>query len=196
MTGFILAKSKPFALAPVGPHLAVCYRFVDMGTHTSKFGPSRWIRLDLELSDELMDNGRPLSISKLYYSPSMGEKNAWRKDADTWLNLTDSEREVFDMTSVVGKPALLTVVHETRGGETYAKVAGISALPKGMVKPEPVNKTAVYLLDEHDQAVFDALPDRTKERIMASQEWLERSKNQGGAVATADAPDHNRDLNF
>jgi hypothetical protein len=193
---FIVPRAKKFQLAPAGSHRAVCCRFVDLGTHQTKYGASRWVRLDFELSDELMDDGRPLFISKTYYSPSMGEKNAWRKDADTWLNLTEAEREAFDLTTVVGKPALLTVVHESRGDETYAKVAGISALPKGMAKPEPANKIVVYLLEDHDQAVFDALPDKTRERIQVSQEWLRRQSQKNQGATKQNTHDFNDDLNF
>ena len=57
-----------FEITPAGNHVAICYAVVDLGEHESdwqgKVSLKHRVRLSWECCDELMEDGRPFSVSK------------------------------------------------------------------------------------------------------------------------------------
>ena len=51
--------------------------------------------------------------------------------------LREQELEAFDVESLLSVGCLINVIHETRNGSTYANVASVMRLPKGMTAPTP-----------------------------------------------------------
>lgn len=128
--------------------------------------------LGFELLNEEMSDGRPFTVQSTY--TLSGFKNAvLRKHMENWRAkaFTDEEFDQFDITKVVGTPALLTL-SETKEG-SYVNITGISLPPKGTPLKPLVNDKQVLVLDtgEFNQAVFDSLSDRLKEKIAQSPEY-------------------------
>lgn len=173
-----IPQPQEFELPPAGTHLAICYRLVDLGTQPGgQYGPMHKVMLGWELPDELMKDGRPFTVSG-WYTWSMGEKANLRKILEGWRGQPFSEPDFkgshrFDVKNVIGKPCLLTIVHEHKGEKTYANVTHASKLMKGQTAPPPVNKP-VYVWLSHelfDAEAFDSLPDGLKNKIMQSPEY-------------------------
>ena len=158
-----------YELAPAGTHLAICYLLVDLGPQKSTYGIKDKIAITWELPHELMDDGRPFSCSKLYTN-SLNEKANLRKDLETWRTrkFTDTELDGFDLRNVLGKACQLTIVHQTKGEKTYANIAGVVAVAKGMTVPPAHNTPRAYDRDAHDPEVFESLPKWMQEKIQAA----------------------------
>jgi hypothetical protein len=57
---------------------------------------------------------------------------------------------------------------------TYANIIGISPVPKGLVCPPSFNTPLCYNTEEHDDAVFNQLPEFIQDKIKMSDEWIAR----------------------
>ncbi len=68
------------------------------------------------------------------YTASMNEKANLRHHLEAWRGktFTDEEAEAFDVSAILGKPCMLTVMHTQKDGKTYANIAGLGAIPKGI----------------------------------------------------------------
>lgn len=173
-----LPEPQEFELPPAGTHLANCYRLIDLGTQPgSQYGPLHKIMLGWELPDEQMKDGRPFTVSG-WYTWSMGEKANLRKLLEGWRGTPFGENDFrgerrFNVKDIIGKPCLLTIVHEHKGEKTYANVSHASKLMKGQKAPPLINKPVyVWLLrDLFDPDAFDSLPDGLKTKIMQSPEY-------------------------
>lgn len=125
-----------FQPAPAGSHAAVCCDVRDLGildvTWQGKQKKQHKILVSWQI-DEPRDDGKPYMVSKRY-TLSLHEKAGLRKDLESWRGraFTEAELHQFDVETVVGKPCLLNVMHKVSGGDTYANVAGIGPLPRGM----------------------------------------------------------------
>jgi hypothetical protein len=182
-----------FEMAPGGTHIAVCYRYVDLGTQDGSYqGKPRKahkVMITWELVDEKMADGRPFSISKTY-TLSSHEKSGLRKDLEAWrgAKFTDEEIQRFDLSTLMGKPCMLNVVHNDKGEQTYANVGGIMRLPKGSASPARVNETIFFDLDARpfDAETYAKLGERLRETIAKSPEY----KAAHGEHSEANPPPH------
>ena len=173
-----LSETASFTPAPEGVHGAICFMVADLGTQPTvdfKGNPKQVHKLQLAfeiLSDERMDSGQPFSISHRF-TASLHEKSSFRPFLQSWRGkaFTEEELRKFDVGKLLGAPCLLNIVHETKDGKTYSNIGSISPLPKGMPKPEAVNKPLRFDLDAPDWMMFESLPARLQESIKASAEW-------------------------
>lgn len=166
-----------FKPTPEGPHPAILYSLIDMGTQDGTFQgkpakPKRKIAMRFELHGEetKLDDGRPMSIGKTF-TLSSSQKGNLRPFMESWRGkaFSDDEFEAFDLRDMLGKAAIVTVVED---GD-YRVINGVSRLISGMTAPVQSN-AAIYLsLDpsEYDAAVFDKLSEKMKETIRLSPEW-------------------------
>lgn len=170
-----------FAPPPAGTHLGVCYRFVDLGTQEGEWQGKkthyRKVLVSWELPDERMDDGRPLTFHQRY-TWSTSEKARIRQDLEAWRGKAFSDEDFFgprpfSFKSILGKACLLSLVHNTSGGKTYANLRGIAKLPKNSTAPAPSNELVYFDLDEYDVNVFDKLSEGLRATIMRSPEWQE-----------------------
>lgn len=178
-----------FAPPPAGSHAAVCYRLIDLGTQQSTFNNEtkrqHKIVVSWELPDEKMEDGKPYSIHQRY-TFSLHEKAKLRADLEGWRgrNFTEAELEAFDLEVLLGKPCLLSVVHEERQGKVYANIKSVSRLPKGMPAPTGMaNPACSFILSNPDWTVFESLSDGLKETIKKSPEYAEAVKPNNGHAA-------------
>lgn len=172
-----------FEIPPAGTFMAVCYRVIDLGTQDGSWQgkPKKQhkILISWEMPDEKMSDGRPFTISSRY-TWSMSEKAALRKDLESWRGKpfgdADFGEDGFAIKNIIGKPCLLTVVHTTKNGKTYANIKGIAGLMKGMTAPERIENETVFLgLNEDDwkRDVFYKLSDNIQNTIKSSPEYAE-----------------------
>ena len=181
-----------FKPPPGGTHPARCYRIVDLGTQQGEYmgvaKHQRKIVVSWEL-DIKMEDGRNFSVHKRY-TWSMFERSRLRQDLESWRGRAFQESDLgpggFDVSKLLNVPCLLTIVHDTRDGRTYANVGAVSGMPKGMEAAPLTNPTALLWLEdgEFDQAVFDELSDGLKATIMKSPEWAELQVPASGISGT------------
>lgn len=163
-----------FQRAPTGTTLGICYGVIDIGLQQTSYqglvNVKPQVILLFELCNELMDDGRPFGVSKVY-TASMNEKAILRKDITGWRGkaMSDEEADEFNLTSVLGKPCLLNITESVKGDRTYTNIAGISPVMRGMTVPKPHNALVVYDMDDPDPAVLEKLPEWIKKKIAASQ---------------------------
>lgn len=163
-----------FELTPAGNHVARCYAVVDLGMQTTVFSgeesTKRKVRISWELPLAKMEDGRPFSVSQ-NYTLSLSEKANLRRDLQSWRgrSFTEEELQGFDLFTVLSVPAMVNVVHNTKGDKTYANVGSVSPMPQGMECPPLVNDLLKFSLDEYSPEVFGALP-----------EWLQKKINTRG----------------
>jgi hypothetical protein len=169
--------------APAGTHLGICFRVIDLGTQHSEWEGeakiSNQVLISWELPGETMEDGRPFAASR-FYTNSLHEKAALRKDLASWRgrDFTEVELAGFDLGTIVGKPCLLSIVHNKKG---KAKVAAVLAVPKGTTAPTLVNDTLAFFLDDWDEDAWEKLPKGIKAIIQKSDEYH--------AMKNGDAPD-------
>lgn len=174
-----VAKSKAssdFKPVPAGTHAAVCTMVVDMGVQPGgKFKPKHQIYLRWEIPAEVVEwtdaegnkKSGPAVIGRTY-TLSLSEKANLRADLESWRGRLFSEAELagFDVADVLGKPCVLGITHKQGAdGKTYANVATVSGLMKGLAKPVATGKLLKYDIDNHDPAVFDQLPGWLQTKI-------------------------------
>lgn len=144
---FIVSKGSSFVPCPAGPHSAVAVDIVDLGMVDTEWqGKKKKVhkcRLVWQVS-EMNEDGKPFLVQK-QYTVSLSEKSNLRKDLQSWRGRAFTEEELngFDIEVLIGKPCMLNVQHVDRNGATYANVAAIMPLPKGMPVIQPHGYTRV-----------------------------------------------------
>lgn len=182
----ILATKPETEFKKVGPgsYPARCYSMIEIGTVETEYKgqkkKQKKVMITWELPDELdvfnPDKGlEPYSISKTY-TLSMFKDSNLRKDLEGWRGkgFTEEEAASFDITRLLGVPCMLSVIHEPGVSDptkTYAKVASISRLPKGLECPPQINKTRILSYDNFDWDVYESLSDYLKDKIASSDEF-------------------------
>ncbi len=178
-------SEKQFELVPSGNHIARCYQMIEIGTEEVEYNGDKKqvhrVRIVWELPNEKKvfnpDKGeQSFSIGK-DYTLSMHEKATLRHDLQSWRGkaFTDEEANSFDITKLLGKPCMLNVIHEqSKNGNNYAKIAGVTAVPKGMPIPDQVNESFMLSFEDWDDNKFSTLPDWLKQRIEKTPQFKKR----------------------
>lgn len=171
-----------FAPVPAGTHLGICYRVIDMGTQSSTFNgetkQAHKVLVTWEIPEEKMEDGRPFSISQSY-TWSMHEKATLRKSLEAWRGVAFTERDFgpngFDIKNILSKACTLSVVHKVKDNSTFANVASIGKVMKGVQIPELTNPPVYIWLNETrwDAVAFSQLSSNLQGKIMASPEYIE-----------------------
>jgi hypothetical protein len=176
-----------FTPVPAGNHIAICYRLIDLGTQIVEWKGAkknqRKVLISWELPNELMTEGeyegQPFTTGRRY-TWSMSEKASLRHDLESWRGRSFTEEDFsgpnrFNAANIIGKPCMLSIVHETKEGSTYSNIKSVAAIPKGMPVPAPVNKPIYFTLegDEYDPAVLESLSEKLQEIIKSSPEYRE-----------------------
>lgn len=142
------ASQGKWHLAPAGTFQAVCYNVWDLGhqkeLRSEKVAIVPRIIIGWELSETITSgdemDGKRYVVSKRYRL-SLHEKSSLFKDLISWRNrsFTDAEKLSFDVEKVIGINCMLNIVHNVAGDKTFANVASIMSLPKGMMPMRPEN---------------------------------------------------------
>lgn len=176
-------SNLPKKVVPAGSHVARCYSMIQIGTVESEYlGEKKtlhkvMIDFELPLETAVFREGepeKPFVISK-EYTLSFHEKSTLRSHLQSWRGkaFTDEEAAKFDITKLVGATCMLNVVHKASadGTKTYANIASISPIPKGLTCPEQVNPTRILAYDSWNQDVFMSLPEWLADKISATPEY-------------------------
>lgn len=166
-----------FKRAPAGSHIAVCNMVADCGLQPGSQmypSPKRKVYIRFEIPAERVQyekNGEqvegPLTIGS-FYTASMNEKATLRKHLEGWRGrkFTDEQAAQFDVSAILGKAAMLTVVESEHDGKTYSNIAGIGSMPKGMPSPEAENPL-LYYDESSSDTEYQGLPQWLREKIDA-----------------------------
>lgn len=192
-----------FTPVPAGTHLAVCDQVIDLGKQkivSQMYGESikhqvyiRWQipeeRVEWEQDGEKKEG--PAVVGKTY-TLSLGEKANLRKDLQAWRGkpFTPDELRGFDIAKLIGVAATITVTHTEKDGRTYANIASVGGIPKGMPKPALEGDPVLY--DSDNMGSISKLSKRMQERIqgqIVDNKQSDQSDPDGWRSATSDGLD-------
>ena len=195
----IIAKEsggKDFEPLAEGGHAAICDMMVDLGMQDSHFGPKHKVYIRFQVPEERVtwekdgeSFDKPAVIGGTF-TLSLSAKSTLRPLLEGWRGkkFTSDEVRGFDITKVAGKPGYINVVHdEGNDGKTYAQLASIMPIPKGMAAPELEGVVLIYE-DGDPNDVFDKLPEwlqkKIKDQIVEKEEPAPRGRPQPAAFDT------------
>ena len=145
-------------LAPDGLQPAICCDVVEEGVKDTGWGPKERVSIHFLLAHDIPTDtwqhpktgeevkvpesiaGKPFKVSA-YFNRTLGEKSTLRKFLRTWRGREFTLRELanFDLESVIGVPAALSVVYNNSDGKWYANIDSASRLPDGWDAPRIPN---------------------------------------------------------
>lgn len=176
----IIAKKNGEGFDPVneGVYVSICYSIIDLGMQYSEMyaNSSRKILVTFEIPEETITiEGKEMSraISK-EYTLSLSEKSNLRKDLQAWRGkaFTEAELEGFDLKNLLGKGCQIQVIHKDSGNKTYANIASIMGLPKGMKVGETVNEHIYFDLEASESlSLLGKIPQWIQDKIMKSETY-------------------------
>jgi len=176
-------------LPEAGATVGMLYSLVDLGTQKTNWdNEEKWspkVRLTFELPDqtdefEVVENGKTTKVSKpmvvsIEQTRSLGEKASLRKLLEQWRGqtFTSKELQAFSLKNLLGKPAMLTLIHKTsQQGRQYCAIAGASKLPKGMTAPKATTNAQMYYeIEQGEGGQFSEMPEWLQDKIRASKEF-------------------------
>jgi hypothetical protein len=171
------AGGGDFKSVPSGSHIAICNMVVDLGLQPGSQmfpAPKHQVFIRFEVPQERVEytdkDGKkqegPIVIGQTF-TASMHEKANLRKQLEGWRGrkFTDEEAENFDVSSILGKACMLSVVENVKGDKVYSNISSIGALPKGFPAPKAENKPLYYADD--DKNSYDLLPEWVRKKIDA-----------------------------
>jgi hypothetical protein len=186
-----------FELPPAGTFPAVCTRIIDLGTQQTTYKGQPKQTYQVMLSWEIADDDAKMSDGKRFmtsqrYTWSMSEKANLRKHLEAWRGQAFTDADFgeggFNLKNVLGKACLLQIVHEENNGKTYANIASLMKMPKGMPVPTAESELIYLWLDPDlfDREAFGKLSDYMQELIKKAPEYsfaLSTSKTQPEHIA-------------
>jgi len=176
-------------LPEAGATVGVLYSLVDLGHQKTNWdNQEKWtpkVRLTFELPDqtdeyEVEEKGKVTKVQKpmvvsIEQTRSLGEKASLRKLLEQWRGqtFTSKELQAFSLKNLLGKPAMLTLIHKTsQQGRQYCAIAGASKLPKGMKAPATTtNDHLYYEIEQGEGGQFSEMPEWLQDKIRASKEF-------------------------
>jgi len=165
-----------------GSHVAILYSIVDMGTHTTTWQgqekSQQKVRLTFELPNELAEfNGetKPM-VMGAEYTVSLADLSKLKPIIEGLVGrkLTDAEKANFskeEFEKLLGKSCMISVVHNESDGNTYANIATVSPLLKGVTVPEQINPSVIYDIAQGEDETFAKLPEFMQKKIRLSHEF-------------------------
>lgn len=179
-------EQKEREIVKAGTHPAYLYRIVYLGTQSRVFEgkeiQSQKVWLDFELPKEVVEYEDEKTKEKKSFVRSLGaeytlslhEKGKLLPMIQGWLgrSLTNDEMQSFDVCTLLGRPAFVTVKHEEgKGGKMYANLAGVAPVMEGYTMPKMVNKIIEIGKDQWGSDDFNALPEFLRKKVEESNEW-------------------------
>jgi hypothetical protein len=173
MTKFPVSKFDPdkkFIPCPAGMQRAVLVDVAEEGTVGTGYGPKEKTRLIFE-SEHKNEAGYQYTVHQSFNNTWGGAKkpSGIRMLIDTWRGMigTDEFYEDFDLDSMIGKPAIVNVVHNPDSkGNIWANIKGVNPMMAGMEALRPSGK---YVMDRN-KPVKDRLVNKPKKGSVAPVE--------------------------
>lgn len=168
--------SGEFKNVPAGTYVAVCNLLADLGLQPGSDmypNPKHKVAIRFEVPDERIKyevDGQhregPMTLTKTF-TASMNAKSNLRKFLEAWRgrSFTEDEAAGFDIHTLLGVPAMLTVVeYHNKRGETKTAIGGASRLMKGIVAPKAENPLLYYMPGD-DESQRSMLPKWIQDAI-------------------------------
>lgn len=182
-----------------GSHLARCYAVIDLGTQEKHYKDektfSRQVRISFELPQSLMEGlynpemkGKPFT-AHLHAKQSLHKASNLRKHLEGWRGkrFEQVELDAYDPKNLLGKCCRLSLILSESG---YVNIDSIAPAKKDEVAsmPKQINPSVFFSLapEEFEQRVFDALSDKTKEKIKGTPEWAFLNSPRGAVAMGGD----------
>lgn len=169
-----------FKRMPRGQYPARLFSIVDIGTHTknTKFGEKRQrlIRLTFEFPTQLEtftpERGEEPFTIMCQFTYSMASSAHLRKFVQSILGkeLSDTEAEVFDMESLMGKTILASIDDVKNGDKIFSNIIVCMPLPSAMQCPAPFFDTILYSVENHNESMWKKIHPKIQEKIAAAEE--------------------------
>lgn len=170
-------RSGDFEPCPEYNGPAVCVDVTPLQEVVTQWGKQEKFRVVFEI-DQNREDGSRWCVWSTGFTPSFHEKAAWRKFVRQWFgrDLSEEEMDKFDSESLVGKPAYLVVVHNTKDEKVFANIAsctpnrGTPLQPSGKYirkqdrKEKEKEKDAGYRPTQKPEGA-EAVEDWTKTRV-------------------------------
>jgi hypothetical protein len=185
------AGAGDFTPVPAGSHIAVCDIVADIGLQPGSQlfpKPKQQVYIRFQIPNERVEfekDGKkqegPAVIGKTY-TASMNEKATLRHHLESWRGkqFSDEQAEAFDVSAILGKPCMLTVMQTQKDGKTYANIAGIGPLPKGINSKSIIVEGAPLLYAQPDNtSTYQILPEWLRKKI-DSQIMTEKPPESAG----------------
>ena len=147
----IAGNNKKFEPCPEFTGRAVCVDITDLKKVNTQYGEQEKFRIVFEIDLEQRtkidgkDGVRPWAVWSKGFTLSLHEKSGLRKFIRGWIgrDLTEEEDTLFDLDSLLGKPAFLVITHEPSkdGTETFANIAAITPHKQG----EPLKPSGKFV---------------------------------------------------
>lgn len=195
-------NGSDYKLLPAGTHIAICVGLFDFGPQVTEYNGERKeqnkLRLQFEVPEERttwtdgdgVEHEGPMMIGKTY-TASMFSKAKLCQHLESWRGreFTEAEKMGFDLTSVLGKPCMLTVMHKTHqgSGNQWADITAISPAPKG-TSVQPENTPTSFDFDSHTEEELAALPEWMREKVEDGKKLLAEQKSRVGSPTPPEAP--------
>ena len=185
----ILAKLKASEFKPLdsGTHLAICNAVVSVGLQETKFGNKDTLYLRFEVPAERYEFTRdgqevdePGTIWARYNN-SLHEKAKLRQHLEAWRGedfTPQEEVDGFDLSTLLGKPCVISVKHSQNGDRTYANVDTVAKIMKGQEIPPQELKSICFGPDDTDewQSVPQWLQKYYDDRVILEDPVEQKSK--------------------
>jgi len=160
-----------------GSYSAVCNKLIDLGTQEGEYQGVKNKRHQIIIGWELAEKnskGEPFTVSG-FYTVSLADKSKLRPMLEAWRGaaFTAEELEGFQLSCILGKPCMISLVLNDKG---KIKVSSVSKLPKGM--PAYTSQTGLtdFDLEYFKVETFDKFSDKLKDIIKKSPEYAKATK--------------------
>lgn len=159
-----------------GTYFARCCGVIDLGEQLTSFeGKSKETKqllLMFEFPSETIERDgekKPRWMSQIY-TMSVHEKSRLRQALKSWRgrDFTDQELEDFDVVKVLNAPCTITVSHTEKGGNTYANIATIGKIMKGVEVPDAISQYHFDIDEPETWKCFQDLPEWVQAKINGS----------------------------
>lgn len=175
-------SQSEFKMIPAGSHVGVVTGLAFLGMQPGgQYKDQYKLALQVSFPGELTEDGsRNLMVTQLY-TASTHQKAAFRKVIEAIIGApfkSDAEADAFDITTLVGRSALFSVIHKQVADKTYANIGGVIALPKGLPVGAVLNETLLFTPDLPPQEflkAYNALPEWLRKK------WDERIPDENRA---------------
>ena len=172
-----------FEPIPEGTYSAVCHLLVDLGVqHNKTFdSSSRKVMLGWLIPEETYVNKEGFEVPRAMYgtyTASIGKKAKLRSLLASWRgrDFTAEELDAFNLRNIVGAPCLMNIIHtEGKDGKTYANIAGLMRLPKGMPPAKLETDPIIFDLDEDPLENLELLPEWIADKVRESETYMDKA---------------------
>ena len=165
--------------------------------------PTRELAIQIAENFEAYGRHTPLNCTVIFGGVGQGPQvTALRNGVDVVIatpgrlldlmnhqTFTAKELQSFSLKNLLGKPAMLTLIHKTsQQGRQYCAIAGASKLPKGMTAPaKTANDQLYYEIEQGEAGQFNDMPEWLQEKIRASKEFATAAGKPTAIKAELDA---------